>query len=85
MGGKQGKFTSPFSFLDKVRSTFIELKEKFSSTPMLRHFDPEKAVRLETDASAFTITGILSQQGAGEPGVDWHWSTSTIEGYMAVH
>ena len=85
VGGKQGKFTGPFSFLDEVRSTFIELKEKFSSTPMLRHFNPEKAVRLETNASAFTIAGILSQQGAGEPGVDWHRSTSTIERDMATH
>ena len=68
-----------------MRSTFIELKEKFSSTPMLRHFNPEKAVRLETNTSAFAITGILSQQGAGEPGADWRRSTSTIEGDMAVH
>ena len=85
MGGKQGKFTGPFLFLDKVHSTFIELKEKFSSTPMLRHFNPEKAVHLETDASVFTITGILSQQDAGEPGVDWCQSTSTIEGDIAMH
>ena len=70
MEGKQRKFTGPFSFLDEVHSTFIELKEKFSSTPMLRHFNLKKAVHLETNASAFTIAGILSQQGAGEPGVD---------------
>ena len=85
MGGKQGKFTGPFSFSDEVHSTFIELKEKFSSTPMLRHFNPKKAVCLETDASAFAITGILSQQGAREPRADWCRSTSTIEGDMAVH
>ena len=85
MGGKQGKFTGPFLFSDEVCSTFVELKEKFSSTLMLRHFDPEKAVRLETDASAFAIAGILSQQGAGEPRADWCWSTSTIEGDTAMH
>ena len=85
MGGKQGKFTGPFLFLDKVHSTFVELKKKFSSTLMLRHFNPEKAVHLETNTSAFTIAGILSQQGTREPGVDWHQSTSTIEGDMAVH
>ena len=70
VGGKQGKFTGPFLFSDKARSTFVELKEKFSSTLMLRHFNPEKAVRLEINTSAFTIAGILSQQGAGKPGVD---------------
>ena len=85
MGGKQGKFTGPFLFLDEVRSTFVKLKEKFSSAPMLRHFNPKKAVHLETNASVFMIAGILSQQGAGEPGVDWLWSTSTIEGDMAMH
>ena len=52
---------------------------------MLRHFNPKKTVHLETNTSVFTITGILSQQGTGEPGVDWHWSTSTIKGDMAVH
>ena len=52
---------------------------------MLRHFNPEKAVCLETNTSAFAIAGILSQQGAGKPGVDWCWSTSTIEGDTAVH
>ena len=85
MGGKQGKFTGPFLFLDKVRSTFVELKEKFSSTLMLRHFNPKKVVHLETDTSAFAITSILSQQGAGEPEADWCQSTSTIEGDMAMH
>ena len=85
MGGKQGKFTGPFLFSDKARSTFIKLKEKFSSTPMLRHFNPEKAVCLETDASVFTITGILSQQDAREPGADWCQSTSTIERDTAMH
>ena len=85
MGGKQGKFTGPFLFSDEVRSTFVKLKEKFSSAPMLRHFNSEKSVCLETDASVFTITGILSQQGAGEPGADWCWSTSTMEGDTATH
>ena len=85
MGGKQGKFTGPFLFLDEVRSTFIKLKEKFSSTSILRHFNPKKAVHLETNASAFAIAGILSQQGAGEPGVDWCQSTSTIERDTAAH
>ena len=85
MEGKQGKFTGPFLFLDKVHSTFVELKEKFSSTPMLRHFDSKKAVHLVTNTSAFAIAGIFLQQGTGKPGVDWHQSTSTIKGDMAAH
>ena len=85
MGSKQGKFTGPFSFSDEVHFTFIKLKEKFSSTPMLRYFNLKKAVHLETDTSAFVITSILSQQDAGELGVDWHQSTSTIKGDMTAH
>ena len=85
MGGKQGKFTGPFSFSDEAHSTFVKLKEKFSSTPMLRHFNPKKAVHLETNTSAFAIAGILSQQGAGEPRVDWRRSRSTNKGDTAMH
>ena len=58
--GKQRKFTGPFSFLDKLHSIFIKLKEKFSSTSMLRYFNLKKAIYLETDTSAFVITSILS-------------------------
>ena len=85
VGGKQGKFTGPFSFSDEAHSTFVKLKEKFSSAPMLRHFNPEKAVHLETDTSAFVIAGILSQQGAREPRADWCQTTSTIEGDTAMY
>ena len=85
VGGKQGKFTDPFLFLDEVHSTFIKLKEKFSSTLMLRHFNSEKAVHLETNPSVFAIAGILSQQSTRKPGVDWHQSTSTIERDMTTH
>ena len=72
VGGKKGKFTGPFLFLDEVCSTFTEFKEKFSSTPMLRYFNSEKAVHLKTNTSAFAITGILSQQGTREPGMHKH-------------
>ena len=85
VGGKQGKFTGSFSFSDKVHSTFIKLKEKFSSTPTLSHFNLKRVVCLESNTSAFMIAGILFQQGAGEPGADWCWSTSTIKRDMAAH
>ena len=83
--GKQGKFTGLFSFLDKVHSTFIKLKEKFFSTPMLRHINSKKVIHLETNTSAFMIAGILSQQGAGEPRANWCQSTSTLEEDTTTH
>jgi hypothetical protein len=40
---------------------FDELKTAFTSAPTLIHFDLDKAIRIEIDASGFAIVGILSQ------------------------
>lgn len=45
---------------DAVRA-FNDLKEQFKSAPLLVHFDPERRIRIEPDASGFAISGILSQ------------------------
>ena len=48
---------------------FSKLKEAFQGAPILVHFDPELLIRLETDASDFGISGIISQlQKDGQ----WH-------------
>ncbi|SLM36296.1 gag polymerase env [Lasallia pustulata] len=41
---------------------FKALKEAFKSTPLLRYFDENKPMRVETDASAFTIGRILTKK-----------------------
>ena len=41
---------------------FKALKEAFTSAPFLWYFDEDKPMRVETDASAFAIGGILTQQ-----------------------
>ena len=41
---------------------FKALKEAFTSAPLLRYFDENKPMRVETDDSAFAIGGILTQQ-----------------------
>jgi hypothetical protein len=44
--------------------------------PVLQHFDPEKPIRIETDASGFAIAGILTQPGnpmATDRRTDAHW------------
>ena len=61
IGGKQGKFTDSFLFLDETYFTLVNFKEKFSSASMLRYFNSEKAVHLETNTSVFTIAGILCE------------------------
>src|SRR5438477_11520946 len=38
------------------------LKRAFTTAPMLAHFDPNKKILVETDASDYVSAGILSQR-----------------------
>lgn len=60
-GGKNGKFSGPFTMTDDALKAFDALKDAFCSAPLLTHFDPERPSRLETNASGKAITGIISQ------------------------
>jgi hypothetical protein len=44
---------------------FQQLKDVFTSTPILKHFDPALKVIIETNVSNFAIGYILSQKYAG--------------------
>jgi hypothetical protein len=61
-GGKNGHFLGPFLPTSMMKRSFLELCNTFTKAPMLAHFDPVKPIRLETNASGFAITGIISQQ-----------------------
>jgi RNase H-like domain found in reverse transcriptase len=50
-----------FSWSNDTQCTFESLKSTFISVPVLCHFDPELHIILETNASDYTITAILSQ------------------------
>ncbi|SLM35219.1 gag polymerase env, partial [Lasallia pustulata] len=52
----------PFPLSKTVLEAFKALKEAFTNAPLLRYFDENKSMRVETDASAFAIGGILTQQ-----------------------
>jgi len=41
------------------------LKRRFTTAPILRHFDPALPTVMETDASDFAIGAVLSQQVEG--------------------
>ena len=41
---------------------FAELKARFCSAPVLKHFNPTLETILETDASDYVVSGILSQR-----------------------
>ena len=77
--GKSAKsdFTKPVrraeepSFLTPdARRAFTQLRQAFTEAPILRHFDPERHIRIETDASGYAIGGVLSQM-TSETG-QWH-------------
>ncbi|SLM37971.1 hypothetical protein LPUS_07985 [Lasallia pustulata] len=50
---------------------FKALKEAFTSALLLRYFDENKPMRVETDASAFAIGGILTQQFKVDGHLHW--------------
>ena len=57
--------TEPSFLTPKARSAFNRLRLAFTEAPILRHFDPECHIRIETDASGYAIGGVLSQLASG--------------------
>ena len=57
-----------FHWSAACQTAFEELKRRFTTAPILRHFDPDLPIRVHTDASGFAISGILSQLH----GSTWH-------------
>ena len=51
----------PFHWGSDQKRAFAELKEVFTTAPVLAHFDYEKEIVLETDASSYVSVGVLSQ------------------------
>lgn len=59
---KNNRATNEPKFLNsKARETFDHLKQAFIKAPILHHFDLERHIWIETDASGYAISGILSQ------------------------
>jgi hypothetical protein len=55
------KNTGPWSFSDECKKAFEELKNAFTSAPVLAYFNPKKKTVVETDASNWASGGVLSQ------------------------
>jgi hypothetical protein len=53
--GKDWKWTV------QCEQAFEQLKRRFTTAPILRHFDPKLPIVVETDASDFAIGAVLSQ------------------------
>lgn len=50
-----------FLWSPEAEAAFQSLKTAFTSAPVLIHFDPEKPIIVETDASYYVSTGVLSR------------------------
>ena len=63
------KKSEKFFWSDECVRAFEELKQRFTSAPILRHYDPELPCIIECDASDFAIGAVLSQEfkGRGHP------------------
>jgi RNase H-like domain found in reverse transcriptase/Reverse transcriptase (RNA-dependent DNA polymerase) len=59
-GSKDSKKTGPYEIWPEARRAFEQLKEAFTSAPVLQYFDSEKQICLEMDVSGFAIVGILN-------------------------
>jgi len=56
------KKTEKWTWNNEADTAFRELKHRFTSAPILAHFDAKKPVIIETDASDFAIGAVLSQR-----------------------
>lgn len=68
-GSVNGKKPGSVILTRQEQAAFHTLIQSFQEAPLLRHFNPERPVRIETDASRFAMAGILSQPG--DKGL-WH-------------
>ena len=52
-----------WEFGEEQQTAFESLIHKLTHAPILAHYDPKKAVTIETDASKYVTGGIISQIG----------------------
>jgi hypothetical protein len=55
------KFHILFEFTSDAKKSFEKLRQVFLTASLLRHFDSNRKIKLETDASDFAISEIISQ------------------------
>jgi len=54
--------TKDWKWTAEVEQAFTELKNRFTSAPVLAHFEPQRPVIVETDASDIALGAVLSQR-----------------------
>ncbi len=63
----------------EARRSFQDLVATFTTSPVLIHFDAKRPIKLETDASGYAISGILSQKQETEWKVVAYFSRKMID------
>ena len=56
-----GAMEEPTFLTLDAKEAFNQLKQAFTKVLILRHFDPECHIQIETDVSSYTIGGVLSK------------------------
>ncbi|KAI5448775.1 hypothetical protein NCC49_006605 [Naganishia albida] len=54
------KQTTPWEWTEERQKAFESLKNAFTTAPILTHYDPNRKIIIETDASDYAVAGILS-------------------------
>lgn len=67
-GSVNGTKTGVLDWTESALHAFCTLCAAFTTVSLLRHFDPERKIRIETDTSIYAMSGILSQLFK-----DGHW------------
>jgi hypothetical protein len=67
----KNKFHIFFEFISNAKKSFEKLRQVFFTTSLLRHFDSNRKIKLETNASNFAISEIISQ--LNEAIEQWHF------------
>ncbi len=66
----KNKFHIFFEFTSNAKKSFEKLRQAFFTTSLFRHFDSNRKIKLETDASNFVISEIIFQ--LNEAIEQWH-------------
>lgn len=61
-----------FMWPNSAELAFKQLKEAFTSAPVLRHFDASLPIKVEIDASVFAAAAIISQLFGTGADAKWH-------------
>ena len=78
----------PFEWNHACQEAFEKLKRSLIEAPVLRHYDPNRETRVETDASDGTIAGVLSQlceDGCWHPVAFYSASMNGAEKNYEIH